>query len=71
MPNLVVCDKYNIAFTKAPYCKVLLIVWGDSSDVMCKLKRLTIREDNSANLNSEWFDFDELSPIGVPSLRDL
>ena len=53
MSNLVVCDKYNIALAKAPYCKVLLIVWGDSSDVMCKLKRLTIREDNSANLNSE------------------
>ena len=28
MCNLVVCDKYNTAFTKAPYCKVLLIVKG-------------------------------------------
>ena len=71
MSNLVVCDKYNIALAKAPYCKVLLIVWGDSSDVMCKLKRFNIREDNSANLNSEWFDFDELSPNEVSSLRDL
>ena len=53
MPNLVVCDEYNIAFTKAPCCKVLLIVKGDNSDVMCKLKGIDNREDNSATLNSE------------------
>ena len=46
MPNLVVCDKYIIALTKAPYGKVLLIV-------MCRLKKFTNREDNSATLNSE------------------
>ena len=61
MANLVVWDKYDIAVTKAPYCKVLLIVKGDNSDVMCKLKKLNNREDNSVTLNSEGFDFNELS----------
>ena len=61
MANLVVWDKYDIAFTKASYCKVLLIVQGDNSDVMSKLKKFNNWEDNSATLNSEGLDFNDLS----------
>ena len=32
---------------------------------MCKLKKFNNREDNSTTLNSEWFDFNELSCLTI------